>query len=204
MAVLTCEYDGVPFNEPRSHPWTDTAGRPECRYYDLTREPSLIRRSLEDFRPWRHYAAVEDFYVLLAALNRPASPLETNDCAFDGPHENENPAFEKSLQCDGRVMVLFRNLERNTIAGEVEQLAHRLHRNLAETDPTLRWGVIGTSIIPVRYLGLPEVDGRQQGSQLMISFWAWGDSEAECMRYLRRVLKNLSSALLKLPDAGCP
>ena len=202
--MLTCEYDGLPFTELRSHPWTTSTEKPECRYYDLTREPSLIRSALEDFRPWRRYVAVEDFYRLIATLNRSCSSLETNDCAFDGPHENENPAFEKSLQCDGRVMVLFRNLERNTIAGEVEQLTHRLHRNLAETDPTLRWGVIGTSIIPVRYLGLPEIDGRHQGSQLMISFWAWGNSEAECMRYLRRVLNNLAGALLKLPDAGSP
>ena len=79
----------------------------------------------------------------------------------------------------------------------MEQLAYRLHRNLAEIDTHLKWGVVGTSIVPVRYLALPEAGGQQQGVQLMISFWAWGDAEAETMRHLGRVFKNLTRALTK-------
>lgn len=193
--MKTCEYAGGVFPELRSHPWVDTAGSPECRYYDLTSSPELIRRSLEDLRPWRHYEAIEDFYLLLTALNQPKSTLESNDCAFTGPQINENPEFLKSLQCTGRVMVLFRNLERNTDQGEIERLTYQLHCYLANTDPDFCWGVIGTTIVPVRYLALTESNGQQLGYQLMISFWTWGNTEAETMANLGRLLKNLSHAV---------
>ena len=150
--MKTCEYAGAVFTDPRSHPWVDTAGSPECVYYDLTSTPEHIRSSLEDFRPWSHYEAIEDFYLLLTALNHPKSALESNDCAFTGPQTNENPDF--------------------------------------------RWGVVGTTIVPVRYLALAERNGQQFGSQLMISFWAWGNSEAETMLNVARLMKNLSQALL--------
>ena len=83
--MKTCEYNGAPFEQARSHPWTDATGNPDFRYYDLSASPEHIRTSLEDFLPWSHYAAIEDFYVLLEALNRPSSVFETNDCAFSGP-----------------------------------------------------------------------------------------------------------------------
>ena len=193
--MKTYEYAGPVFVEPRSHPWVDTTGRPECRYYDLTAAPELIRSSLEDFLPWSHYKAIEDFYVLLTALNHPKSILESNDCAFTGPQTNQNPGFQKSLQCTGRVMVLFRELKRNTVQGEIEWLTNQLHRHLTNLDPDLLWGVVGTTIVPVRYLAIPESKGQSLGSQLMISFWAWGNSEAETMLNLGRLLKNLSRSL---------
>ncbi len=193
--MKTCEYAGPVFAEPRSHPWVDTAGSPECRYYDLTATPELIRNSLEDFLPWSHYEAIEDFYLLLTALNHPKSILESNDCAFTGPQTNENPGFRKSLQCTGRVMVLFRKLKRNTVQGEIDWLTNQLHRHLADLDPDLLWGVVGTTIVPVCYLALAESKGQQLGFQLMISFWAWGNSEAETMLNLGRLLKNLSQSL---------
>ena len=193
--MKTCEYAGAVFTEPRSHPWVDTAGNPECRYYDLTAAPELIRNSLEDFRPWSHYDAIEDFYLLLTELNQPKSILESNDCAFTGPQTNENPEFLKSLQCTGRVMVLFRKLKRNTVRGEIEWLTHQLHCYLANLDPDFCLGVIGTTIIKVRYPALAESNGQQLGSQLMVSFWTWGNTEAETMLNLGRLLKNLSQAL---------
>ena len=56
-------------------------------------------------------------------------------------------------------------------------------------------GMIGTTIVPVRYVTLPVPDDEQLGYQLMISFWAWGSSEAELMTSLGRVMKNLSHGL---------
>ncbi len=193
--MKTYEYTGAAFTEPRSHPWSDTVGNPECRYYDLTAAPEHIRRSLEDFCPWNHYAAIEEFYALLAALNQPHSALETNDCAFAGPEANEAPSFRKALQCSGRLMVLFRELVRNTVVREVEWLTYQLHSRLANLDPDLEWGVIGTTTIPVRYLTLSKRGDQQLGSQLMISFWAWGNTEAETMMNLGRLMKSLSLAL---------
>lgn len=192
--MKTCQYAGPAF-EMRSHPWEDSVSNPDCRYYDLKAMPERIRSSLEDFVPWQDHAAIEDFYALLEELNAPASSLESNDCAFAGPSANEHTGIDKSLQCSGRVMVLFRRLERNTTMGELESLNYQLHLQLNHIDPEFLWGIVGTTMVPVRYLALPKAGGRQRGSQLMISFWAWGDSEAESMLNLGRLMTNLIQAL---------
>ncbi len=191
--MKTCEYAGVPFSAPRSHPWSDTPGG-EPHYLDLRASPQHIRTSLEDFKPWARYSAIETFYKLLERLNHEASPLESNDCAFEGPQRNENRVVNKALECSGRVMVLFRALERNTTAAEVSWLKNELHRVLSPLDPNFRSGMVGTTIVPVCYLALPEPSGQQ----LMISFWAWGDSEAENMQNLERLFKNLTLAMRKV------
>jgi hypothetical protein len=193
--MKTCEYAGAPFREPRSHPWTDVTNKPDCRYYDLTASPAHIRQSMEDFTPWNQYPAIDTFYALLERLNNRSSALESNDCAFNGPEENTDPAFEKALQCSGRLMLLFRALKSNTVRAQVTGLEHRLHLHLAENDRSFQWGVIGTTIVPVRYLALIESGNHQLGSQLMISFWAFGNSEADTMLNLGRLFRNLSRAL---------
>ena len=198
--MKTCEYSGVPFTEPRSHPWVDAASNPDCRYYDLTATPAHIRSSLEDFLPWSGYAAIEDFYLLLEQLNQPTSVFESNDCAFTGPHEPDQPmgaaAFPAALECSGRVMVLFRDLRQNTTKARVESLKDQLHHVLEALDPDFPRAMIGTTLIPVRYLLLP--DAEQRGWQLMISFWAWGDTVADNMATLGRLFKNLALALQTL------
>ena len=193
--MKTCEYAGVPFTEPRSHPWVDAAGHPDYRYYDLTTTPSHIRSSLEDFQPWSGHAAIEAFYALLEEINQPSSAIESNDCAFTGPHDNDQPAFSKALQCSGRVMVLFRELRRNTVKERIESLKDQLHHELAQLDRGFPWGMIGTTLIPVRYLGLADRSEGQLGWQLMISFWAWGDTVADTMANLGRLFRNLTLAL---------
>ena len=190
--MRTCEYDGEE-SEPRAHPWTDAVGSSECRYYDLKAAPGLIRTALEDFVPFGHFAAVAEFYALLERLNAPASTLESNDCAFAGPHASELAPPGKRLQCEGRLMILFRDLGLNLSRPRVEALANGLHMRLAELDRELEWGMIGTTIYPTRYVTLPVA--RQLGHQLMLSFWAWGDSEAELMGHLERVVRNLAQAI---------
>lgn len=197
--MRTYQYAGVPFADPRSHPWSDVRGDSVGRYYDLTASPEHIRRSLEDFLPWSAYAAIEDFYVLLEWINQITSVFESNDCAFSGPLRNEDRAIPKAFQCSGRVMLLFRALERNTAAGAIELLENQLHRELTGADPSFEWGAIGTTLVPVRYLAFPRQED-QLGSQLMISFWAWGDSEAKTMGNLRRLFRNLSNALHTLSN----
>ncbi|HEX6765809.1 MAG TPA: hypothetical protein VF103_10040, partial [Polyangiaceae bacterium] len=105
--MKTCEWAGASLAR-RSHPWTDAEGNPDCRYYDLTAQPERIRTSLEDLQSFQQYPAVETFYTLLERLNHPKSSLESNDCAFDGPGENEDTSVQKAMQCSGRLMVLFR------------------------------------------------------------------------------------------------
>ena len=195
--MKTCEYAGTPFTAPRSHPWSDTPSS-GARYFDLTATPEHIRTSLEDFKPWAHYAAIEAFYKLLENLNRKGSALESNDCAFEGPHRNENRAVPKALECSGRLMVLFRALARNTEKGQVLWMKNELHRALVPLDPNFQSGVVGTTLVPVRYLPLPKQDGGQLGEQLMISFWAWGNSELENMQNFARLLRSLTTALRKV------
>jgi hypothetical protein len=185
-------YGGPAFTEPRSHPWADTPGSPPARYYDLTTTPALIRSALEDFVPWSHYPAIDVFYSLLEWLNRPGAALESNDCAFSAPELQGHPERADALQCQGRVMVLFRALEHNR-DGHIAGLENRLHQSLAPLDPTFDGGAIGTTLVPVRYRALPA--GEQLGDELMISFWAWGNSEQECLKNLARLLRGLSSAL---------
>jgi hypothetical protein len=201
--VKTCEYDGPPFAEPRSHPWTRTAASSVHRYYDLRAEPSRIRTSLEDLLPWSHYPAIDEIYALLEWLNADASILESNDCAFTGPHANEHPAFPKALQCSGRVMVLYRALAENLSRHRVESLTGALHQRLGSLDPDFPWGMIGTTIVPVRFVALPVPEDKKLGYQLMISFWAWGSSESALMANLARVVKNLSQGL-RLTEPRAP
>jgi len=202
--MKTCAYDGAPFAEPRSHPWTDAAACADYRYYDLKVEPARIRTSLEDFVPWSHYPAIGELYTLLEWLNAPGSVLESNDCAFTGPHDNEAPAISKALQCSGRIMVLYRALERNVAKGGIESLTEALHRRLGDIDPAFAWGMVGTTIVPVRYLALPGQGDEQLGHQLMISFWAWGSAEAELMSNLGRVVRNLSQGLRSTEGLAAP
>jgi hypothetical protein len=199
--MKTCEYAGAPFAQARSHPWTDATGNPDFRYYDLTAAPVRIRTSLEDFLPWSHYAAIETFYLLLESLNREGSTFMSNDCAFCGPEPNDQSTIAKAFQCAGRVMLLYRELARNSLPGCVERLKNQLHRELAPIDPRFEWGMIGTTLVPVRYLALANHGESPLGSQLMISFWAWGDTEADTMNNLKRLFENLSRALANLSTA---
>ena len=56
-------------------------------------------------------------------------------------------------------------------------------------------GIVGTTIMRTRYVGLPGGTAGPLGYQLMLSFWAWGDTEGETMANLDRVLGHLSEAL---------
>ncbi|MFT4976092.1 MAG: hypothetical protein ACI8S6_001987 [Myxococcota bacterium] len=179
----------------RSHPWRGSASDPSHRYCDLKQRPELIRSSLEDFQPWPRHAATETFYRLLERLNGPESILETNDCAFSGPDTNEMAGFDKALQCSGRVMLLFRDLPKNTDTANVYGLTETIARALSQKDEGYQWGVIGATIVPVRFTTLPGTEDDQRGAQLMLSFWAWGDDEPETMANLDRTLTNLSAVL---------
>ncbi len=193
--MRTCEYDGDALTQVRSHPWTDAAANPDFRYYDMKASPALIRTSLEDFLPWSRYSAVERFYGLLEWLNGATSPLESNDCAFTAPGPNDNPQFQKALECSGRIMVLFRDYARNVSPHDLVALTNALHNALAPADELFEFGVVGTTLVPVRYVTLPVAPDAQLGSQLMVSFWAWGSTHAETMANLGRLLGNLSRAL---------
>jgi hypothetical protein len=177
----------------RSHPWSASTEHPSHRYYDFRSSPELIPVVLEDFRPWDGYAAIQSFYELLAWINGNGSPFESNDCAFSGPDDNADAGFRKRLQCSGRLGLLFRDLGLNTRKHVMIRLIEGMHIRLKALEPDFAWGAIGTTLMRVDYLALPE--GRAEGSQGLLSFWAWGDDEAEVFENLARVISALREAL---------
>ena len=179
----------------RSHPWSGSPSDPTLQHHNLVQSPKLIRTSLEDWRPWEHYPATESFYRLLEWLNGPGSVLETSDCAFNGPTPHELPDFDKALQCSGRLMLLFRDLSKNTDATKVHVLTQSLARALSQIDTDFAWGAIGLTIVPVQFTTLPSPPEEQQGAQVMLSLWTWGDDEAEAMTHMDRTISNLDTAL---------
>lgn len=191
--MKTYEYDGAPFSEPRSHPWLGSASDPLARHYDFTASPELIRSTLEDFVPFRHYAAVEDFYALLERVNHPKSLLESSDCAFNPPQPSSQRLVKAPLECSGRVMLLYRDLRQNTRPDRISWLKSAFQQQLARLDPKFTLGMIGTTLVPVRYLALPE--DSQAGQQLLLGFWAYGGTEEQVMQNLARLFRNLLQAL---------
>ncbi len=177
----------------RTHPWTGSLADPAHRHLDLRGEPGLIRTALEDLRVWRRYPATETFYRLLEWLNGPSSSLESSDCALSGPAPNESPAVPKALDCSGRLIVLFRDLPLNRDEARLGALTQGLARAVAGVD--FEWGAVGLTLVPVRFTTLPGPASEQLGFQLMLSFWAWGDDEAEAMAHLARTLGVLEAAL---------
>jgi hypothetical protein len=191
--MKTYEYDGSPFSEPRSHPWQGSQSDPLARHHDFTASPELIRSSLEDFTPFRHYQAVEDFYALLERVNHPKSSLESSDCAFNPPGPNGTRLVKAELECSGRLMLLFRDLPLNTRKDRISWLKTAFHQQLGHLDPKFALGMIGTTLVPVSYLALPEE--ARAGQQLLLAFWAFGSSESAVMQNLARLVRNLTQAL---------
>jgi hypothetical protein len=191
--MKTYERDGTPFSEPRSHPWLGSETDPLARHYDFTASPQLIRSVLEDFIPYQRYPAVEELYSLLERVNHPKSALESSDCAFNPPRPSETRLVKADLECSGRLMLLYRDLHLNTRRDRISWLRSAFHQQLARLDPKFALGMIGTTLVPVRYLALPEDE--QAGQQLLLAFWAYGDTEDAVMQNLGRVFRNLTQAL---------
>lgn len=183
---------------PRSHPWIDAESDPACRYYDFKTRPELIRSSLEDLQQWTSYSAIETFYRLLEWLNGSESIFESNDSAFSGATATTGTPSSTPLQCSGRLMILYRDLAVNTSPEQLHRLTDATAQALSETDPLFEWGAVGATIMSARFTALPGPPERQCGQQLMLSFWAWGETEAETMRHLDRIFHNLTGALQRV------
>jgi hypothetical protein len=191
--MKTYEYDGAAFDEPRSHPWSGSSSDPGARYHDFAASPQLIRSELEDFIPYRRYAAIEEFYALLERVNHPKSSLESSDCAFNPPGPNDSRLVKAALECSGRLMLLYRDLAQNTRKDRISWLKSAFHQQLGRLDSKFALGMIGTTLVPVRYLALP-AEG-QAGQQLLLAFWAYGKTEDDTMQNLARLFRNLTLAL---------
>lgn len=183
---------------PRAHPWTDREADATHRYHDLRASPELIRSALEDFVPWSASPAVETFYRLLEWLNGPDSVFESSDCAFVPPAPDASGATGKALMCSGRVMILYRDLAANTSEPRMRRLSQTVARAAQRVLPDLECGALGVTITAAVFSTLPGPPRRQRGSQLMLSFWAWGGDEAGVMANLDRTLGGVTTVLREI------
>lgn len=80
-------------------------------YQNFVENPALIREVLEDFRPFGESPAIQAFYELLEWLNGAGSTLESVDCAF------QYVGAEVPTRAIGRLMLMYRKLDHNLLAG---------------------------------------------------------------------------------------
>ena len=187
-----------PDDEPdsiRAHPWSTALADPAHRYYNFRLEPELIRKSLEDFLPLAKWPAITRFYELVEWINSEELIFESNDCGTRGPGPNKIPKFAKPRECTARLMILFRDLKANLSFDTVTWLAGAVRHYLNQTDLAFEWGVIGTTVRRSQYVSLPPPESAQMGPQLMLTFWAWGDTDSEVMDNLGRSFENVQEAL---------
>jgi hypothetical protein len=194
-------FEGETEGLARAHPWSTSSADARHRYVDFKASPELIRTALEDFIPFAHYPAVEAFYALLAQLNGACSRLETNDCAFSSPELSGETSRMRKLSCEGRVMLLFRDLPQNMNGHAWPAFVVALHRALHLRDTGFELGMVGTALTPVRFVSehaRETTTPSEEGVQLMVSFWAWGGTDRVCMTNLGRVLSSLAAVLRPL------
>lgn len=179
----------------RSHPWNVSATNPNHRYYDFRKSPEFIPHVLEDFIQWSDFLATQTFYEMLRWINGNNSVFESNDSAFSGPHPNKSPNVPFPTEVSGRLMILFRKLEFNTLKPRVEWLKNAIHHYLAQGDGEFDLGFVGTTLMAAKYVELDLPDEKKLGFQLKLTFWAWGNDAHEAMENLNRLFLNLHSAL---------
>jgi hypothetical protein len=201
-------YDaGKTYSTIRLHPYTGT-GVEQVGYVDFKSQPELITTVLEDFRPYAHREGIQAFYELLRKINGAGSQLESADSAFRPPAPQKDANSHRTLSAYGRLYILFRKLTYNCSDNHVQWLTQKMMQELTNTDP--QWApseaVVGFTLIKVLQLELSEgewlsetqfsaADGDPgHGQHLMLSFWAYGDTEDGVYVNLGRVFKNIGAA----------
>lgn len=176
----------------RRHPWIDAVSGPNARYRNFVRNPELVSEVLEDFRPFAHYKAVQCFYDLLRWLNGEESPFETNDCGLCPPRIDPNApniigyVFNRDpVVLHGRLTILYRSLELNTLIPYVQWLATNIHDALRDRVPNFPAAVfVGTW--PHLFTAIDRT-----GNVVSLRFWAWGADEIMAMQNLGGIFENL-------------
>jgi len=189
--------DSLPFGPVRVHPYQKSTYGGNVQYYDFGRHPELIRETLEDFKPWEKYEAVETFYQLLEWIRGDGSVFESNDCAFQAPSSNTlTKASDKKLCCAGRLMVFYRLLTANLDPDTVNSLLGATNFYLQQIDTDFKDGRIGLSFFDTAF----EADNNTIGEELVIEFIAFGDTEEEAFANLNRVFLNMRYALERVNE----
>ncbi len=190
----------------RLHPYTgSTAG--QTGHVDLKAHPELITSAMEDFVPFAHRAATQAFYQLLRELNGPASYLETSDRAYRPPKPRSDAHSPLALSAYGRLYVLFRDLRLNCVPSQAPWLCGKLMAIFDESDPSLSaQGVVGFTQVRILHTALSRGewlaggqfecadDDPGYGDHLMLSFFAYGNTDDEVDENLSRVFRNITES----------
>jgi hypothetical protein len=182
----------------RNHRWTKGTYDENVRYYNFIESPELIRTNLEDFQPYDKYPGIQRFYEMLEWINGRESVFESNDCLLRF-HENTKTLWmKKKFEIEGRVMIFLRDHRLNLDPGMVETYMNMLGFEIQEIDPQFDYGNFSFAFCPTAFNELPMPLGKQLTQILSITFWAWGDDEAETFDNLDRVFKNLFECFLSV------
>jgi len=178
----------------RTHPWTIAGYDANCSYIDFREEPERIVSSLEDFQEWAEYAATQRFYDLIRWLNGADSLFETNDTAFS-IEPNCTPDQPYKLQASGRLMLFPSDMRLTCATGFAEWMMARFHFHLAQIQPPLAAAAVGISRAPCLFKS-----ANAKGDEVVLYFWAWGNTNDTTMSILDKVFDRLRMAAEKVND----
>lgn len=180
----------------RYHPWTVTLETPGGRYCNFKLEPDAIATALEDLEHVRDTPLERSIVDFVAWANGPCSPFETNDFGLRPLKANESGVSAKALEQMLRVTILFRDLERNSLSGDLAGFAQRMEQSLRLVDPDFRDACWGWALWPHLFLALGgEDEPNAEGNVIQYNAWAWGDTIEEVRSNMAAALRNLRSAL---------
>jgi hypothetical protein len=101
-------------------------------------------------------------------------------------------------------MLFYRSLRVNLREPACQWLSDSLAECLGQTDAEFAGGVVGLSRLPTRFVEVPlDRSGNEDlriGWILMVSFWAFGDSDDEVFGNLDRLFDNLATAIQEISD----
>lgn len=205
------------YSDVRLHPYQPNAAEAaQAGFVDFKAEPGRIPEVLEDFRPHAGEPAIQTFYELLRWVNGPESELESADCVFRGPEPNTSTRTSpRALQAHGRLCLMFRHLPANCHAESFDWLLTRLGTELKFMDTELDSieAVIGFSEARALFIeiskGTLRADGHFEsdaddpghGHQVMLWFWAFGDTEMAVFANLNRIFGNIWAACRATSEA---
>ena len=205
------------YHDVRLHPYeTNAAEAAQAGFVDFKANPDHIPEVLEDFRPYAGEPAVQTFYQLLRWVNSPESELESSDCLFRGPEPGSSAGTSShALQAHGRLCLMFRHLPHNCQAESVDWLVSRLGGELIAIDTELSSfeAVVGFSKSRTLFIDIStgtatpdgefesDEDDPAHGHQVMLWFWAFGDTEADVFANLDRIFANVWAALRGASEA---
>lgn len=199
-------YEGNLTNpEPRLFPY-GPADATQSGFVDFIQQPELIETCLEDFRPFAGTQAVETFYEFLRWINGPTSHLATCDCGLFPPAPHSDRNSEHALRITGRVFILFRDLRGNSSLSASDWLCVRMMNEMTDVDSNFSdaKGVVGFTKQLALQTGISNGTWRENGKfessgandpgfghHLMLTFFAYGQTEEETFESLNRVFKNI-------------